>query len=135
MNEKREFSLQIRPAADQDMPTIRRLAEAYALDTERLEADQFLVAVERGQIVGFGRLKPYPDAVELGCLGVVPERRRNGIARQLIEHLLARVDGDVYVTTDLPEFARRLGFVETEMHPYLFWKKCEGSRDSDERGS
>lgn len=113
------------------MPTIRRLAEEYALDTERLEAKQFLVAEEGGQIVGFGRLKPYPDAVELGCLCVVPERRRNGIARQLIECLLAGIEGDVYVTTDHPEFARRFGFVDTNDVPISILEKVrrfEGHR-------
>lgn len=113
------------------MPMIRRLAEAYALDTERLEAEQFLVAEEEDQLVGFGRLKPYPDAVELGCLGIIPERRGSGIARQLVECLLSRAEGEVYVTTDLPELGRKFGFVEVEEAPASILEKVnrfEGHR-------
>ena len=77
------------------------------------------------------QVKPYDDAVELGCLGVVPERRGNGIGRQLIEHLLARVEDDVYVTTDLPELSWRFGFVETDHAPVSILEKVkrfEGDR-------
>jgi N-acetylglutamate synthase-like GNAT family acetyltransferase len=121
----------IRPATEKDMLTVRRLAETYALDTERLAAEQFLVAEERGRLVGFSRLKPYPDAVELGCLGIIPERRGSGIARQLVERLLARVAGDVYVTTDVPELAQRFGFVEVDQAPASILdkvKRFEGHR-------
>lgn len=118
-------AIHIRAAESRDMPTILQLAEAYALDTERLEAEQFLVAEEEDQLVGFGRLKPYPDAVELGCLGVVPGHRRGGVARQLIERLLSRVEGEVYVTTDLPELGRKFGFVEAEEAPASIQDKVQ----------
>ena len=125
------LELHIRPATAQEMPAIQHLAEEYALDTERLEATQFLVAEEQGRLVGFGRLKPYPDAVELGCLGVVPERRGSGVARQLVEHLLSHVQGEVYVTTDLPALGRKLGFEETKEAPASILEKVrrfEGHR-------
>ena len=118
-------AIHIRAAEPQDMPTIRLLAEAYALDTEHLEAEQFLVAEEEDQLVGFGRLKPYQDAVELGCLGVLPECRGGGVARQLVERLLSRVQGEVYVTTDLPELGRKLGFVEVEEAPASILEKVK----------
>lgn len=126
-----EAGVTIRPATEKDMLVVRRLAEAYALDTERLAAEQFLVAEERGRLVGFSRLKPYPDAVELGCLGIIPERRGSGIARQLVERLLARVEGDVYVTTDHPGLAQRFGFVAVEQAPASILdkvKRFEGHR-------
>lgn len=107
------------------MPMIRQLAEAYALDTERLEAEQFLVAEEEDQLVGFGRLKPYPDAVELGCLGIIPERRGSGIAHQLVECLLSRAEGEIYVTTDLPELGRKFGFVEVGEAPASILEKVK----------
>ena len=112
-----ETDVHIRPATEKDMTMVRHLAEAYALDTEYLEAEQFLIAEEKGQLVGFSRLKPYPDAVELRCLGIIPERRGSGIARQLVERLLAQVEGEVYVTTDLPELAQRFGFVVVDQAP------------------
>ena len=120
-----EDGVTIRPATEKDMLTVGRLAEAYALDTERLSAEQFLVAEEQGRLVGFSRLKPYPDAVELGCLGIIPERRGSGIARQLVERLLDGVAGDVYVTTDLPELAQRFGFVEVNQAPVSILDKVK----------
>lgn len=116
------------------MPMIRRLAEAYALDTERLEAEQFLVAEEGGRLVGFGRLKPYPDAVELGCLEIIPERRGSGIARQLVECLLSRAEGEVYVTTDLPELGRKFGFVEVEEAPASILEKVKRFEGHQRKG-
>lgn len=118
-------AIHIRAAEPRDMPTIHQLAEAYALDTERLEVEQFLVAVDRGRPVGFARLKPYPDAVELGCLGIIPDHRESGIARQLVERLLSQVEGEVWVTTDLPELARRFGFVEVEEAPASILEKVK----------
>lgn len=127
-------AIYIRAAEPRDMPTIRLLAEAYALDTERLEVEQFLVAEEEEQLVGFGRLKPYPDAVELGCLGVVPGHRRSGIARQLIERLLSQVEREVYVTTDLPELGRKFGFVEVEEAPASILEKVKRFEGHQRKG-
>lgn len=117
----------LRPATGADMPAIRDWAERLALDTERMAPDQFLVATVAGELVGFARLKPYDDgSIELGCLGVLPEHRGQGIARQLNETLLRRIppEQSIWVTTDQPELARKLGFELADDAPCVIKEKA-----------
>ena len=55
----------------------------------------------------------------------------SGIARKLVERLLSQAEGDVYVTTDLPELAQRFGFVVVDQAPVSILDKVrrvEGHR-------
>jgi N-acetylglutamate synthase-like GNAT family acetyltransferase len=99
-------------ARDEDMPFIRECVQRFKLDPERLEAGQFIVAREAGQIVAFGRIKPYGGAVhELGSVGVVESERGKGWGERVVRELIRRFPTDeVYITTDLAAYFERLGF-------------------------
>src|SRR3990172_932206 len=110
----------ISPATAGDMPFIRDAVARLRLDGERLEAEQFTVLRRHGGdgVIGFGRVKPYRDSHELGCVAIVEEERGRGWGELIVRELVRRFPQDeVYVTTDLPEYFERLGFLRTEILP------------------
>lgn len=107
----KQMSIKIRPALSDDIPFIKECIERFHLDDEDLDYRQFVVAVEGNEVVGFGRIRPHKEVYELGCVGVVENRRNHGIAKMIVEHLISIFPSeDVYITTDLQEYFGKIGF-------------------------
>jgi threonine dehydratase len=110
----------ISPATSDDLPFISETVERLRLDGERLAPDEFIVVRRRGEdgIVAFGRIKPYLQTYELGCVAVAEEERGKGWGELVVRELISRFpQNEVYVTTDLPEYFERLGFLRTDLLP------------------
>ena len=123
------MSLTVRSATNRDMPAIVRMIGEFHLDYENLEPGQFVIVEDAGVMVGFGRLKPYPDATELGCVGVLHERRNQGIGSLIVDELISRAPNEVWITTDMPDYFRPLGFVEETTVPDSIAQKLDRFRD------
>ena len=123
------MALTLRTATNKDMPAIVRMIGEFHLDYENLQPQQFVIAEDRDVMVGFGRLKPYSDATELGCVGVLHERRKQGIGKLIVDELISRSPREVWITTDLPEYFRTMGFVESHDLPESIAQKLERFRD------
>ena len=93
--------IQIRSAQAHDQKRIRKIVWDARLDPTTLQWQNFIVAevdsAPNKTIVGIAQIRPYADCREFGSLAVLPEYRNQGIARQLIETLLAKETGDVYL--------------------------------------
>lgn len=114
----KELSAQIRSASPVDMPFIKNCIEKFRLDDEDLNCQQFIVAVEANEIVGFGRIRHHEKVYELGCVGVVENRRNQGIGKTIVEHLINIFpSNDVYITTDLLDYFERFGFRKIDSGP------------------
>lgn len=88
----------IRPATVADQPTIKSIVRAARIAPYGLDWPRFLVAEDDGRVVGVGQVKPHKDGSrELASLAVIPEYRGQGIGRALINALLAREAGPVYL--------------------------------------
>ena len=122
------MTIKLRTAVMTDMPIIVKMIGEFCLDFEELHPEQFVVADEDGKMLGFGRLKSYDDAVEMGCLGVLHERRNQGIGRMIIDELVRRGPDTIWVTTDLPGYLSPLGFQETDDMPDSIARKLERFR-------
>jgi threonine dehydratase len=110
--------LEFLPASEADMPFIRELIAREHLDDERLEAPQFITLREAGRIIAFGRIKPYDHTFELGSVCVLPEARNRGLGKAITRELIRRFPQDeVYLTTDIPEYYERIGFLRSEIMP------------------
>ncbi len=108
----------IRHANKWDMAFIREELKKYNLEAGRLYFSQFVVAVENGKIIGFGRLKKIGGAYEIGCVTVVEGRRRRGIGSSIIKHLIDYAPvKSVYAETGLKNYFGELGFIETKDAP------------------
>ena len=115
----------LRNATINDMPSIVRMIGEFDLDYEHLAPEQFLVIEEEGQVVAFGRLKPYPDALELGSVGVRPDRRKMGYGKRMVEALIERAPDEIWITTNLRDYFRPFGFAESEQMPASIKNKLE----------
>ncbi len=116
----------MRPATGADAQTIRHIIHLVGINPTGLSWKRFTVAVDsRGTIIGCGQVKPHKDgSLELASIAVLPEWRGRGIARGIIEYLLAQYPGRLYLMcrSPLEPLYRKFGFeaIEyTEMPPYF----------------
>jgi N-acetylglutamate synthase-like GNAT family acetyltransferase len=124
--------MRVRKAGEEDFLQIIELARSLDLDTPGMEGDRFWVAEEEdGRIVGVVALKKHPDCLELCALGVEAAHRGRGIAKALVEALMAEARGDVHLATIIPGFFEAVGFERTTDVPRTFIDRkraewCEG---------
>lgn len=120
----------LRKGKKSDTNAIYEIALKYDLESDDMNLEEFIVAEENNNIIGFGRLKVHPDAVELGTIGVVEEYRNRGVATTIVNELLKKTNSDIYLTTLIPKFFEKFGFrkLETSAPNSLIRSKewCEG---------
>jgi amino-acid N-acetyltransferase len=106
------FSL--RPAVEADFPAIKHLIHAVGINPTGLDWRRFTVAeTPNGQFIGCGQLKPHSDGtLELGSLAGKSAWRGQGVARSLVQNLLARAPRPLYLTCrgKLGVFYEKFGF-------------------------
>lgn len=92
-----EFRVQ--PATQEHSSAIRHLVIESGINPTGLDWQRFLVALAPGdEFVGCGQIKPHADrSLELASIAVKPAWRGRGIARALIEALLASQPSDLYL--------------------------------------
>lgn len=81
----------LRPAVSTDAAQIRDLIHLVGINPTGLDWRRFVVVVnDRDEVLACGQIKPHGDDVrELASIAVKPEMRGRGLARRIIEHLLA----------------------------------------------
>ncbi|UCG82068.1 MAG: GNAT family N-acetyltransferase [Dehalococcoidia bacterium] len=110
--------IKLRKANITDMPIIEAYIEAFRLDNENLKYEQFTVAEENGNIVGFGRIKQYEYCSELGCVAVLEDCRNRSVGSALVRKLMQDFPrNDIWITTDIPEYFERFGFKPADEAP------------------
>lgn len=89
----------LRPAAAADQPVIKELVREANINPMDLGWRHFTVAEsEAGEVVAIGQIKTHRDGTpELASVVVRTDRRGQGLARAVIEHLLASHSGDIYL--------------------------------------
>ncbi len=117
----------LRSAAETDQPCITAIIREARINPMDLKWKNFVVAVDQatGEIVGTGQIKAHRDGSrELASIAVMPEQQGRGIARQIIERLLAQTTGTLYLTcrSVMGPMYEKFGFREIgvdEMTPYF----------------
>jgi N-acetylglutamate synthase-like GNAT family acetyltransferase len=116
----------LRPATAEDDATIRWLVRTGQINPLGLDWRRFVVAVnEPGQVVGCGQIKPHGDGShELASLAVHPDWRGQGIARAILERLIAAHPGTLHLIcrAELGSLYEKFGFrsLEFEEMPKYF---------------
>jgi threonine dehydratase len=106
------------PATAEDLPFISETAERMKLDAAELAPEQFITVRRDGDIIGFGRIRPYKETFELATLAVVEEERDRGLGEAISRELIRRFPQDeVFVVTDVVDYWERLGFIRTDLLP------------------
>lgn len=116
----------IRPATPDDARAIRSLIWQVGINPTGLNWRRFQVAVdETGRVIGCGQIKPHSDGTnELASIAVLPPQRGQGVARALIEALLAAAPSPLYLTcrASLRPLYEKFGFgvlPPEQMSPYF----------------
>ena len=120
MNEMSDIrrSFTLRAATRVDSAAIKSLIHTVGINPTGLDWRRFAVAVKpEGGLVGCGQLKPHRDGShELASIAVTREMRGKGVARAIIERLLAENSGDLFLTcrASLEPLYRKFGFHKAE---------------------
>ncbi len=115
----------VRPATASDRQAIITTVRDARINPLGLDWRRFVVAEDQGQVIGTGQIKPHGDGSrELASIAVFAERQRQGIASGIIQALLNKEPGTLYLTcrNHLETFYGQFGFrrvTGTEMTPYF----------------
>jgi N-acetylglutamate synthase-like GNAT family acetyltransferase len=108
----KDFSL--RPALKTDFSSIKELIHVGEINPTGLDWERFVVATSPdGELIGCGQLKPHGREIfELASIVVHPKYRHGGVARAIIEHLLADGPRPLYLMcrSRLETFYEKFGF-------------------------
>lgn len=115
--------IRLRPAKTADLPTIRAIIKEGQINPFGVRWENFIVAVlDSKAIVGVGQLKPLRGGIiELASIAVRPAYQGQGIARQIITHLLAQTTLPVWLmcATRLTAFYQQFGFAVADNLPKM----------------
>lgn len=115
----------VRKAVDADIEKILPYLIKFNLDGENISSDQFIVAEVDNQLAGFGRIKPYETIHELSGIGVLEEYRNFGIGSKIVKYLVKIFpENEVWLTTKIPDYFKKLGFIESDNPPVEIKDKC-----------
>jgi N-acetylglutamate synthase-like GNAT family acetyltransferase len=107
--------VRISHASEADMGVIKEAMEREGLDTIDLRPEEFVIAMENGQLVGFGRIRKSGDIGAMGCAVLAEGEKKHGIGHLIADHLVRYASVDkIYVMADQADYFRRLGFQETD---------------------
>jgi len=116
----------IQKAEPEHTGQIRSLILHAGINPTALDWKRFLVALSpRGEFIGCGQIKPHADStMELASIAVEPKWRGQGVARAIIDALLALYSGELYLMcqSSLGPLYEKFGFrsVEQEKMPTYF---------------
>lgn len=90
---------EIRPAKETESGQIKGLIDLVGINPTGLDWKRFLVAVNAaGQVIACGQVKPHgSDILEMASIATHPDYRGQGIARKIIEQLLAQTPRPLYL--------------------------------------
>ncbi|MDH3944061.1 MAG: GNAT family N-acetyltransferase [Anaerolineae bacterium] len=121
-----EFAFKLRPATVEDVGVIRVLIVQARINPTGLDWRRFVVAEDGdGNVIGCGQVKPHRDGShELASIVVEEAWRGQGVARAMIEHLLAGHTGTLYLMcrSSLGPLYEKFGFsnIEADEMPKYF---------------
>ena len=106
-------SVTIRPAVAADQAEIKALVRMARINPRNLDWRRFLVAEDRGRVVGIRQVKVHENGTREVASGMVlPEYRRRNISADLMGAVLERESGPLYLMCDAKwsRYYERFGF-------------------------
>lgn len=92
------MTITIRPARQEEQQTIVSLIHQAKINPRNLHWERFLVAEEKGQIIGIRQVKIHTQGTrEVGSGFVLPKYQHRGVSAGLMEKILAREVGPLYL--------------------------------------
>ena len=92
------MTITIRPARSGDQTTIVSLIRQARINPRNLHWEHFLIAEENGSVVGIRQVNVHEQGTREVASGfVLPEYRRQGISARLMNEILSREKGTLYL--------------------------------------
>lgn len=92
------MTITIRPARQEDQQTIVSFINQAKINPRNLHWQNFLIAEEAGRVLGIRQVKVHEQGTREVASGfVLPEYRRQGISAQLMQEILRREKGALYL--------------------------------------
>jgi amino-acid N-acetyltransferase len=92
------MTISIRPARAEEQPIIISLIRQAKISPRNLHWDHFLVAEENEQVVGIRQVRVHAQGTrEVGSGFVLPEYRHQGLSARLMNEILSREKGTLYL--------------------------------------
>lgn len=101
----------------QQFEQVKRFIRNFELDNRELHPDQFLVACNGNELIGFGRIRDYDHCSELCSLGVIEPERNKGIGKALVKELITKAQHPLYLVCIIPNYFIALGFSIVHSYP------------------
>jgi N-acetylglutamate synthase-like GNAT family acetyltransferase len=118
--------INIRHAIVNDMYFIENILQKHHFDITDLDYRQFVVALEDTKPIGIGRLKKTGRICEIGCVLLIEEQKRRGIADIIVKHLIDYASAKVvYALTDQVNYFKKMGFKEIKEGAEAIIKKLD----------
>lgn len=90
--------ISLRPATINDQPKIIALINKVRINPRNLNWERFIIAEDDGATVGCGQIKPHSDGTkELASIAVEPEYQARGVGSMVMNALLEREPGTLYL--------------------------------------
>jgi N-acetylglutamate synthase-like GNAT family acetyltransferase len=102
--------LVVRKSNKDDRAAIDRLIDDLELSHNALSCDEFWVGELNGEVVAIAQITPVGASHVLSSVGVRADHRRRGLAGTLLDRMLERVEGEVYLFTLEPSIFATMGF-------------------------
>jgi amino-acid N-acetyltransferase len=92
------MAITIRPARQEDQETIVSYIQQAKINPRNLHWQNFFIAEENGQAIGIRQVKVHVQGTREVASGfVLPEYRRQGISVRLMNEILSRENGTLYL--------------------------------------
>lgn len=124
------MKMTITKATQADMATIQEHARAFNLDCENMKTEEFRVAKEGKELMGFGRLHDYGGFVEISTVGVISKEQNKGIGTVMTDALIQQAKKDIYLVTVIPGYFRKFGFEILKDFPEALRNKYDFCRST-----
>lgn len=80
-------------------------------------AEQFLMAKEDAELLGFGRIRSHKDCDEFCTLGVIKNNRNKGVGEELIKAIIKKSTQPLYLACIIPAYFEPFGFKTVNEYP------------------
>ena len=116
----------LRPAGEADSSQIHALIHLVGINPTGLDWKRFVVVVnDKEEVIACGQIKPHGEGIqELASIAVRPEYQGRGLARMVIESLLAKSSRPLYLMcrSSMGPLYEKFGFraLDYELMPRYF---------------
>ena len=111
------MAIKIQACTPPNFELIRSYISEFELDDRALQPEQFLIAIINDKLAGFGRIREYAECAEMCSMGVLPEFRNKGVAKELTKALIQKTAKPLYLVCIIPHFFENFNFKIVTTYP------------------